>query len=58
MEAHFGVRWFVQAEFTGVTMRTMAALVERKYLEEKTYDRMSYYRFIGDKTPIENKEIK
>jgi hypothetical protein len=41
-------RWFVQAELHGITLHTMNALVDKKYLEEKLigkYD-MLYYRRI------------
>ena len=43
MEAEFGQRWFVLEELTGITLHTTKALVEKGYLDAKTFDEITYY---------------
>ena len=46
MEAEFGRRWFIQAELRelgGTTLHTTKALVNKGYLDSKTFDEITYY---------------
>ena len=45
MVEHFGVRWFVQAELTGITLHTMDALVRKGCIEEQIFNELPYYRY-------------
>lgn len=47
IEDHFGSRWFVQQELPDITMHTIDALVERKYLESKEVNDIKYYKNCG-----------
>ena len=37
-------RWFTQTEITGIGYHTLMALVNKKYLEDKYFNHLSYYR--------------
>ena len=39
-------RWFTQCEITGIGYHTMEALVNKKYLESKYFNNMSYYKLL------------
>ena len=45
--AHFGDRWFVQAELENITLHTMKALVEKGYLDRQRFAGLSYYKLKG-----------
>lgn len=45
--SHFGKeRWFTQCEITGIGYNTMEALVNKKYLQSKYFNNMSYYKLL------------
>jgi hypothetical protein len=54
LEKEFGVRWFVQAELLGVTLRTMRALVEKGYLVDREFNDLPYYQWKGKEIEDEN----
>jgi len=46
MESEFGRRWFIQAELRergGTTLHTTKALVNKGYLDAKTFGEITYY---------------